>query len=372
MNRRVIVFAVLMGLLLSLAMLGGTANARQPGQAGGGVRGRVISDGLRVRSQPNNTSAQIGLLKAAAFVTVLGKNQNSTWLLIRSDTGITGWVGSPYIALTQGTLKEVPVTSENAAVGTAAPGGTEEATAAATESPCPPTGSTGGNTTGGNTGTSGATPAAGGVRGRVISDGLRVRSEPNSTSAQIGLLRAAAFVTVLGKNDIGTWLLIRSDTGLTGWVGSAFVRLTEGSLKDVPVTDQTASATEEAAGSATEGAAQAATPCATEAATAAATNAATPAAGGTTAAAGNVRGRVISDGLRVRSQPNNTAAQVGLLKAAAFVTVIGKNQIGTWLLIRSDTDLTGWVGSAYIALTQGTLKDVPVADENAPVSTPAS
>src|SRR5438128_848616 len=111
MNRRVIVFAVLMGLLLSLAMLGGTATARQSGQAtpGGGVRGRVISDGLRVRAQPNNTSAQIGMLKAAAFVTVLGKNQNSTWLLIRSDTGLTGWDGSPYIALTQGTLKEVPV-----------------------------------------------------------------------------------------------------------------------------------------------------------------------------------------------------------------------------------------------------------------------
>ncbi len=123
MNRRVIIFAVLMGLLLSLAMLGGTATAQQPGAAtpGGNVRGRVISDGLRVRGQPSNTSAQIGLLKAAAFVTVLGKNQNSTWLLIRSDTGITGWVGSPYIALTEGTLKEVPVVSENAPVGT--PGG---------------------------------------------------------------------------------------------------------------------------------------------------------------------------------------------------------------------------------------------------------
>src|SRR5438874_11313173 len=98
MNRRVIVFAVLLGLLLSLAMLGGNATAQQSG----GVRGRVISDGLRVRARPTNTSAQIGLLKAAAFVTVLGKNQNSTWLLIRSDTGMTGWVGSPDIGLTQG------------------------------------------------------------------------------------------------------------------------------------------------------------------------------------------------------------------------------------------------------------------------------
>src|SRR5439155_64448 len=143
----------------------------------------------------------------------------------------------PYIALTQGTLKEVPVVGENAAVGTAAPGGTEEA--GATETPCPPAGSTGENTSGGNTGTS-STPAASGVRGRVISDGLRVRSEPNSTSAQIGLLKAAAFVTVLGKNETGTWLLIRSDTGLTGWVGSAYIALTQGTLKEVPVVGENA------------------------------------------------------------------------------------------------------------------------------------
>src|SRR5437588_10926211 len=111
MNRRVIVFAVLLGLLLSLAMLGGNATAQQSG----GVRGRVISDGLRVRSEPNSTSAQIGLLKAAAFVTVLGKNETGTWLLIRSDTGLTGWVGSAFVRLTEGSLKDVPVTDQTAA-----------------------------------------------------------------------------------------------------------------------------------------------------------------------------------------------------------------------------------------------------------------
>jgi uncharacterized protein YgiM (DUF1202 family) len=357
MNRRVIVFAALMGVLLSLALLSGTAFAQQSG----GVKGRVISDGLRVRAQPSNTAAQIGLLKAAALVTVLGKNQNSTWLLIRSDAGLTGWVGSPYIALTQGTLKDVPVVDENAAVGTSAP----EATEAASETPCPPS-----EGTGGSTGGTESTPAATGVRGRVISDGLRVRSEPNSTAAQVGLLKAASFVIVLGKNGTGTWLLVRSDSGLTGWVGSAFVRITEGSLKDVPVTDETVAPTEEAA---TEAAPSGENPCPTEEATASAT----PEAGTTeeataTPAAGNARGRVISDGLRVRSKPNNTSAQIGVLKAAAFVTVLGKNEIGTWLLVRSDSGLTGWVGSAYIALVEGTLKGVPVVGEDAPVSTPTS
>jgi uncharacterized protein YgiM (DUF1202 family) len=343
MNRRLIVFAVLMGILLSLAIVEGPATAQQHAQgASGVVKGRVISDGLRLRSQPSSTAAQIGLLRAGTLVTVIGKNSISTWLLVSSPTGLTGWVGSPYVAITQGRLRDVPVRDESAAVGT--PEGTE----GAPEAPCPPAGGT-------TSGSTGGTAASTGVRGRVVSDGLRVRAEPNSTAAQVGLLRLGAFVTIVGKNSIGTWLLVTSDTGLTGWVGSAYVRVVVGSLKDVPISDQSAAPEEAATASATEGAPQAATPCPTE-----------EAPQGTQAAStSNVKGRVISDGLRVRAQPSSTAAQVGLLKAAEFVTVLGKNSIGTWLLIQSDSGLRGWVGSPYIAITQGSLKDVPVTEESA-------
>jgi uncharacterized protein YgiM (DUF1202 family) len=86
-----------------------------------------------------------------------------------------------------------------------------------------------------------------------------------------------------------------------------------------------------------------------------------------------VKGRVISsEGLRVRAQPNNTSAQIALLKAATPVSVIGKNATGTWLLVQTDTGITGWVGSAFVALTEGSLKDVPLADESAPVGTPSA
>src|SRR5262245_7218685 len=106
MNRRLIVFAVLMGILISLAVVEGPATAQQHAQgASGGVKGRVISDGLRLRSQPSSTAAQIGLLKAATVVTVIGKNSTGTWLLVSGPTGLTGWVGSAYIAITQGRLR---------------------------------------------------------------------------------------------------------------------------------------------------------------------------------------------------------------------------------------------------------------------------
>src|SRR6476646_9942427 len=129
MNRRLIVFAVLMGILLSLAIVEGPATAQQHAQgASGDVKGRVISDGLRLRSQPSSTAAQLGLLKAGTLVTVIGKNSTATWRLVSSPTGLTGWVGSPYVAITQGRLRDVPVRDESAAVGTAAPEATEGAT----------------------------------------------------------------------------------------------------------------------------------------------------------------------------------------------------------------------------------------------------
>jgi uncharacterized protein YgiM (DUF1202 family) len=359
MNRRTILFVVLAGFLLSLQAVAGPATAQKPAQAtpSAEVRGRVVSDGLRVRSQPGNTSAQIDLLKAAALVTVLGKNTAGTWLLIRTETGTTGWVGSPYIALTQGTLKDVPVVSESTAVGTAAPTAAA-ATEAATEMPCPPAASTPGAETG-------ATPAAtSGLTGRVVSDGLRIRSLPSNTSAQIGLLKMSALVTVLGRNTSGTWLVVQTEDGLTGWVGSAYIALTSGQLSDIPVRDETQIQTP----AATEGAALSETPCPPVVeSTAAATRSATA------AASTGVKGRVISsEGLRVRAQPSNTSAQIALLKAATPVTVIGKNANGTWLLVQADTGITGWVGSAFVALTEGSLKDVPLADESAPVATPSA
>jgi hypothetical protein len=83
-------------------------------------------------------------------------------------------------------------------------------------------------------------------------------------------------------------------------------------------------------------------------------------------------GRVVSDGLRIRSLPNNTSAQIGLLKMSALVTVLGRSASGTWLLVQTDTGITDWVGSAFVALTEGSLKDVPLADESAPVGTPSA
>src|SRR5436305_1013997 len=137
MNRRLIVFAVLMGILLSLAVVEGPATAQQHAQgASGGVKGRVISDGLRLRSQPSSTAAQLGLLKAGTLVTVIGKNTIGTWLLVSSDTGLTGWVGSAYIRVVVGSLKDVPISDQTAAPAEAGtPSATESAAQAAT--PCP-------------------------------------------------------------------------------------------------------------------------------------------------------------------------------------------------------------------------------------------
>ncbi len=378
MYRRVMVLAALIVLLLTLAVIGVPATASQPAQgtaAAGAVRGRVISDGLRVRATASSTAAQVGLLKAATLVTIVGRNQRGTWLAIISDTGIAGWVGSPYIAISQGRLRDVPVMDESTTVNaTPSPVGTA-GTPVGTENPCPTMEATEAATAAGGVTTEGTPSASGIVRGRVISDGLRVRATASNTAAQIGLLKAAALVTVTGRNQRQTWLVVQSETGLTGWVGSAYIAITEGRLRDVAVMDESTSFSAGAVGTAaaTQGTGVVGTenPCPTEEATAAATAGATAGAAGTAAATG-VRGRIISDGLRVRATASSTAAQIGLFKAGTVVDVLGRNERGTWLVVRSEAGLTGWVGSPYVAITEGKLTSVPVMDDNTTFSAVAT
>jgi uncharacterized protein YgiM (DUF1202 family) len=339
MKRHVVLILTFVALLLILAALDTPTRAKPPAQATAvaGIQGRVTAtDGLRVRTQPNNTAPSLVTLPLASRVTIIGRNVSGTWLVIRTEAGVTGWAGAAFVQY-QGTLN-VPVVADTADLSatTPAPDGTSAATPGAED--CPTAEAT--------------TTARTGVPGRITAvDGLRLRKEPNTTSEIIATLRVAQRVTVLGRNTSGQWLFIQDELGNTGWGGQAFI-LVDGRVSALPVTDEAGAA----AGSAPSTAPGEGDPCPTEEAT----DGATPAA---TAARTGVPGRVNSiQGLQIRTQPAVNSPSLGTLRNAQRITVLGRNTSGTWLFIQDELGVTGWVGSAYV-LVDGRVSALPVVDE---------
>ncbi len=342
MHRRVFLFVLLSAILLSFVMIQSPTNARPPyaGTPTSGVKGIVVaSDSLRIRIRPDTTSAETGSpLKPQTQITVLGRNDSGVWLVVQTQTGVTGWVSSAYVALLSGSMKDIPVLADNA-VETMA---TSAATAEAPEgTACPP-------------GASGTPAPLTGFKGIVVAaDSLRIHSQPLTTAPEVAdPLKPKVTVTVLGRNDSGTWLVVQTSAGVIGWVGSPYVQMSTADLKATPVMDDNAVDTLTAQASGTSAA------CPPEGTPAAAT-----AAAPTTGFKGIV---VSSDTLRIRSTPATTSPEVASpLKPRASVIVLGRNADGVWLYIQTAAGDKGWVSSAYVQLVSGgSLKDLPVLNDS--------
>ena len=183
--------------------------------------------------------------------------------------------------------------------------------------------------------------AAGGGAAGVAIQSVRVRTLPNTSAETLVILNAGDSVTAIGRNDSGTWVEVVTVANITGWAGSAYIKLTSGKLSDLPVvqpTPPTQSATQSACGVASTG----------------------------------LTGRVNTPSLLVRSQPDKTSNSIATLKAGDTVLILGANESGAWLLVQTQAGVTGWAGSAYIYLTNGKLRDIQVISDTATVATPAA
>jgi uncharacterized protein YgiM (DUF1202 family) len=343
-NRRVILFVILFVLLFGMVIMQTPTSARPPlavTMVPGGLKGIVVAETLRIRSEPSNTSSVVAApLQQGQIVYAIGRNSVGTWLLIQTETGIIGWVGSAYVKLLEGNANSLTVYDAASAanlVASPTPTGAATPAVAATEGGCGPVVS--------------PTPLKG-LKGIVVaSEPLRVRSKPDNRSSEAASpLQTGELVSVLGRNDVGTWLLIQTQAGVIGWSGSAYIRLLEGNANSLPVFDADTAArlwaTPEAPGE-----------C--------------PPAVTPTQALKGLKGIVVSsEPLRIRSKPSTMSSEVAdPLQPGVPVTVVGRNSVGTWLVVQTQTGIVGWVGSAYVKLLEGNLGSLPVYDENtAPVS----
>jgi uncharacterized protein YraI len=141
---------------------------------------------------------------------------------------------------------------------------------------------------------------------------IRIRSGPDVSFEQIGLLPPSTEVPVTGKNADGTWLFIEHE-GLGGWI-AGWLASVSGDLNAIPVLD-------------------------------------VPQANSVpTASSPSI--------VHIRSGPGTEYSLLGSLPASERVPVIGRSEGNPWLLIEYQ-HTQGWVAE-WLVIVEGDLSQVPI------------
>ena len=150
--------------------------------------GEVKSPYLNVRRGPGTSFDVLAVLQQNTEVYIIGRSSGSTWYLVRTYGGLTGWVKRYYIH------SDFPYTSlpfvENMQQPEQKP-----------PSQPPP-----------------SYPA-----GTVNTGFLNVRIGPGINYRPVAVVSSGAQVALLGRSQGGSWLLIRIPTGTTGWVNGYYI-----------------------------------------------------------------------------------------------------------------------------------------------------
>jgi len=175
------------------------------------------------------------------------------------------------------------------------------------------------------------------IPGYIVADSVFVFSEPASNSTRLLLVKKNDLVDVLGRSQTAPWYFIKSNSGITGWVPSAYIQIAPKLLAKLEAVTTTGTNPNSAA--------------ATEAATAEGTAEASSCAG--------VPGTIVADLINMRAAPSQRSAEVGhKLKKGDAIEVIGLNSSGSWAKVRATGD-EGWIGIAYIFTKPGALVNTP-------------
>src|SRR5437868_5967521 len=122
MNRRVLIFVVLIALLFTFVpFLRSTVRADCPETTPAatteatGMKGAISAASVNLRAEPATTSASLAILHANDVVRVVGRNADGTWAMVSTSAGVTGWLGSAYVVMLEGKFSDVPVVESTAA-----------------------------------------------------------------------------------------------------------------------------------------------------------------------------------------------------------------------------------------------------------------
>ena len=161
------------------------------------VYSAIIDTGaLNVRQGPGINYAVTATVYKGQTVTLLGRNDNSSWAKIRTIGGQEGWVNASYIIPSNVAISSLPIMTSSAA-------------------PLP-------------------TPLA-----PVAQGGIAVRSGPGFNFPAAGFVNNGSFVNLLGRNSISTWVKVSANNNtLIGWMHASVIE-TNLSISSLPVVDGT-------------------------------------------------------------------------------------------------------------------------------------
>lgn len=234
----------------------------------GTVTGTTI---LNIRNGPGVEFTQIGTLRQAQAVTIVGRNSADTWAQIQLTDGQLGWISRQFLAVAP-TFATLPLVGVTPGPNT---GGAATATVV------------------------GTTP-------------LNVRSGPGLTAPILQRAAGGATVTLQGRNSAGDWVQIQLAAGQVGWVSAQFLTPTT-PITNLPVLNPSAAPT---------------------------------------SSTGVGTGQVVNAGLlNVRNGPAITATRIATLPTNQTLNLVGRNQDGSWLQIQLADGSLGWVNRPYVQTT---------------------
>ncbi|MBP7997737.1 MAG: SH3 domain-containing protein [Chloroflexi bacterium] len=157
--------------------------------------GTVATGALNVRYGPGVSYGVITAIHQGTYVTLLGRNSNSTWAKIRLGSGTEGWVNASLVTANV-VVSSLPVLE-------------------------------------GGTGTT-PPPAAGGVTATVTT-AANVRSGPGTGYYTLSGVYPGQVLALLGRNHTSEWVQVRLADGTTGWIYAWLVTLSV-PLNGLPIT----------------------------------------------------------------------------------------------------------------------------------------
>ena len=164
------------------------------GQIAANVVGLVVNANLlNVRAADNPSATVLEQIRGGSFVTVLARNAAATWLRVRTQSGVIGWVNANFIQTNLTNLRSLPVD-----------------------------------------GATGVAPQPTGVRGQLTS-GLRLREGPGLTFRQYFVIEWGQTVDLIGRSSDGQWYETIYN-GQRGWIFALYVRIIQGNPFTLPIT----------------------------------------------------------------------------------------------------------------------------------------
>jgi uncharacterized protein YgiM (DUF1202 family) len=146
-------------------------------------------------------------------------------------------------------------------------------------------------------------PQATGATGIVATGALNLRQGPGTAYQVVTTVMQGQTVYLVGRNNSGSWLLVRAPNGAQGWANATYIR-TNANINALPVSSAPPPTTNSAV--------------------------------------------VTVSALHVRVAPGPGFPLVGTVLRGAQLGMLGRNSSGTWVLVQTPGGAVGWVNAAYI------------------------